>query len=69
MSFSQETADSATNFLTTLQNASTSDQDDALRAFLFSIFNQKRRGTPNKYSSFVYSFLVPYSFAIPRYQE
>ena len=62
-SFTQEMADAADNFLTALQTTSTSDQDDALQSFLFSVFSQKRCGTPDKYSFLIYSFLVLYSFS------
>ena len=62
-SFDEEIADAAANFLTALQTTSTSDQDDTLQSLLFSIFSQKRCGTPDKYSFIAYSFLVPYSFS------
>jgi len=61
-SFADEMAEAGTNFLTALQTTSTSDQDDALQSFLFSLFNQRRCGPPDKYDFLVFSFLVPYSF-------
>lgn len=55
-------ASAGNNLMDALQRTSTSDQDSALQHFLFSIFNQKRSGLPDKYSFLAYSFLVPYSF-------
>ena len=61
-SFTQDIADAGTKFLTALQRTSTADQDEALQAFLFSLFNQKRCGEADKYTFLTFSFLVLYSF-------
>lgn len=60
--FTPEMADAGQTFLVSLQTLSTSNQDDALQAFFFSLFNQSRRGEASKYAFVAYNFLVLYSF-------
>lgn len=55
-------ADLGQRLIASLQTLSTGDQDDALQAFLFSLFSQKRSGEANKYGFLAYYFLVLYSF-------
>jgi hypothetical protein len=60
--FTPEMTDAGLWLLGSLQTISTADQDEALQSFLFSLFNQKRRGDASKYSFLAYNFLVLYSF-------
>lgn len=60
--YNPEMVDAGQRLLASLQTLSTSDQDDALQSFLFSLFNQQRHGEANKFSFLAYNFLVLYSF-------
>ena len=60
--YTPEMADAGRKLITSLRGTSTKVQDDALQAFLFSIFTQKRCGMADKFTFPAYSFLVIYSF-------
>jgi hypothetical protein len=60
--FSDEMNDAGQSLLASLQTLAIGEQDIALQAFLFSLFNQQRRGEASKYSFTAYNFLVLYSF-------
>lgn len=62
-SFNEEIAEAGTAFLVALQKTSTSDQDETLQTFLFSLFSQKRCGEADKYTYLTFAFLVPYSYS------
>jgi len=62
--FTPEMADTGQRFIASLRKRSTDDQDEALQAFLFAVFSQKRCGAADKFSFAAYSFLVIYSFTI-----
>lgn len=61
-SLTPETVDAAETFMDTLYTTEEDDQDDALQALLFALFNQKLFIDDGKYASPTYSFLVLYSF-------
>ena len=60
--FTQEMADTGSNFLSALQTTSIPEQDSALQAFFYSLFTQKRCGEADKYNLLAFLFLVLYSF-------
>lgn len=49
-------------FMSNIAEGTREELKDALQNLIFTIFNQKRIGTADKYESLVYSFLVLYSF-------
>jgi len=61
-SFTTEMAEAGQRLITALQGPSTRNQSDALQAFLYTLFSQKRCGGVDKYTFLAYNFLVLYSF-------
>ena len=50
------------SFVAAISSGSDESLKDGLQSLLFAIFNQKRLGMADKYSSVAYSFIVLYSF-------
>lgn len=62
-SFTPEMSNAAEELRAALRATSADDREDALQAFLFSLFSQKRCGDVSKYTFLAYSFLAIYSFS------
>lgn len=60
--YNKEIEDAGFSFIGAIAAGTEQDLKDTLQSLILAIFNQKRTGTADKYSSLVYSFLVLYSF-------
>lgn len=60
--FNDEIEGAARVFMGEIGTGTDEDLKEALQPLLFAIFNQKRIGMEDKYSTLVYSFLVLYSY-------
>lgn len=58
----EEIQDAGMAFTDAVGSGTAEDMKDALQSLIFAIFNQKRVGLADKYSTAAYSFLTLYSF-------
>ena len=60
--YNKEIEEAGDFFINAIAGGTDNDMKSALQWLIFAIFNQKRIGMADKYSSLVYSFIVLYSF-------